>query len=624
MELNRHLPGWYHLAVWHHQYRKGEYEAALQTAKKINMPEFHWAQLVTAAACGMVGRREEAHTAIELLRKYNATFLDLDNVREDIEKWTADKDVVEQLLQGLQKAGLKFGTAGSATREAVLDPKSEGSRVPAAASDSDSGQELRRDSGAVRAAQGLCVAVLPFENTSGDPDSEYLSDGITETLINSLTQLGRLRVPARSTVFRYKGRTQDPQQVGRELGAMAVLTGRVLQRGQTLVIGAELVDVTNGLQLWGERYKRNAADIFDVQEEIAKVIFDKLRITLTPTEEKQLAKRYTVNPEAYELYLKGLFFWNKWSPEGFRKAQEFFRQAIVKDPTYVPAYEGLGHCFGARAYVGLVSPRDGIAKAFEVGQKALALDEKIPSGHIILGLTEMTYEWNLAAGERHFKRAVELDPNSALARHLHGLALCAVGRTVEGISEAVKAAQAEPASPLIVEGIGLTQLWARNYKEAEPALLNALELDPKFLLARLDLGEVYALTGRFEEAIQEFGRAVDDSQDNPYAVGYFGYACGLAGRRTEADSALLKLKELAQHTYVPPLANALVCLGRGQMDEVFKWLDRAYEERDCRRFPFLHIDPIFDPLRSDPRFEELLRRVGLPPRVAEAGRGHSS
>jgi TolB-like protein/Flp pilus assembly protein TadD len=580
----------------------------------MNMPGLWLVKVMTTALQGQLGEVEAGRKGVQELLLLRPEFALIG--RDELAKWYLP-DLVESLMEGLRKAGLEIpGSEAEAKEEgsrAVQTAHAEPQQPLATAPGPIARPAEARDSGAVRAAQGLCVAVLPFENTSGDPDSEYLSDGITETLINSLTQLGRLRVLARSTVFRYKGRTQDPQQVGRELGAMAVLTGRAHQRGQTLVIGAELVDVTNGLQLWGERYKRNVADIFDVQEEIAKAIFDKLRVTLTPKEEKQLAKRYTANPEAYELYLKGLFFWNKWSPEGFRKAQEFFRLAIEKDPTYVPAYEWLGHCFGAPAYIGLVSPRDGIAKAFEVGQKALALDDTIPSGHIILGLTEMTYAWNLAAGERHFKRAVELDPNLALARHLHGLALCGLGRTAEGISEAVKAAQLEPASALIVDGIGLTQLWARNYKEAEPAVLNALELDPKFLLARLDLGEVYAVTGKLEEAIQEFGRAVDDSQDNPYAVGYFGYACGLANRRTEADRALLKLKELAQRRYVPPLANAFVFLGLGQKDEAFQWLDRAYEERDCHRFAFLNVDPIFDPLRSEPRFAELLRRVGLPP-----------
>lgn len=355
------------------------------------------------------------------------------------------------------------------------------------------------------------------------------------------------------------------------------------------------------------------ADIFDVQEEIAKVIFDKLRVNLTRKEEKQLAKRYTVSPEAYQLYLKGLFFWNKWSQEGFRKAEEFFRLAIEKDPAYGPAYEGLGYCLTAPTYIGLVAPRDAFPEGLDLARKVLALDETLPSGHALLGVTKCFYEWNLAEGERRFKRAIELDSNYALPRYLHSVALCAAGRTTEGINEAIYAAQLEPASAQMVSGIGLAHLCARNYKEAEQALRNSLELDPKFLLARLDLGEVYAVSGRVEEAIQEFRTAVEDTQGNPYAIGYLGYAYGLAGHRAEADSALSKLTELAQHRYVPPLANAFAFLGLGQGDEVFKWLERAYEERDCRKLPWLSVDPIFDPLRSDPRFEELLRRVGLPP-----------
>jgi len=260
-----------------------------------------------------------------------------------------------------------------------------------------------------------------------------------------------------------------------------------------------------------------------------------------------------------------------------------------------------------------VAPRDAYPKGLQFAQKALALDETLQSGHVLVGVTKVFYEWNLAEGERHLKHAIDLDPNSALPRHLHAFALCGLGRTAEAMNEMIRAAQLEPASALFVAGPGLMHFWMRDFEEAEHELRSSLEFDPKLLMNRLDLGEVCALTGRLEEAIREFGRAVDDSRDNPYAVGYFGYACGLAGHRAEADSALSKLTGLAQHRYVPPLANALVFLGLGQMDEVFRWLDRAYEERDARRFAFLHIDPIFDPLRSDPRFEALLRRVGLPP-----------
>jgi eukaryotic-like serine/threonine-protein kinase len=456
------------------------------------------------------------------------------------------------------------------------------------------------------------IAVLPFENTSGDPDSEYLSDGITESLINSLSQLGRLKVLARSTVFRFKGRTGDPQQLGRELGARAVLTGRVFQRGETLVIGAELMDVANGWQLWGERYKRSLADIFDVQEEIAKVIFEKLRVKLTPKEEKQLAKRYTENAEAYELYLKGLYFWNKWTEEGFRRADEFFRLAIEKDPTYAPAYAGLADNLAAPTYVGLVPPRQGMPKAKEAAGKALALDESISLAWFVTGITRVLYDWDFAGAEEAFKRAVELGPSESRGYHGLGLMLSLQGHFEAGLREGLHAAQLEPLSPVLTHQTGLAYLWMRKDREAREELRKSLEVDPKFLVSRLAVGQVHAASGRLQEAVQEFERAVHDSGDNPYAVGYLGYAYGLAGRRAEAQKALLKLKELATKKYVPPFSAALVYIGLGQKDQSFELLYRAFEEREAR-MTYLKVDTIFDTLRSDPRFDDLLRRVGLTP-----------
>ena len=454
------------------------------------------------------------------------------------------------------------------------------------------------------------IAVLPFENASGDPHAEYLSDGITDSLINSLAQLGSLRVLARSTVFRYKGRAGDPQQSGRELKARVVLTGRVLLRGETLVIGAELVDVTNGWQLWGERYKRSLTDIFDVQEEIARVIVDKLRVKLSPVDERKLGKRYTDDPEAYQLYLKGLYFLNKWSPDGFRMSEEYFRQAVAKDPNYAPAYAGIADINAAPPYMGLVSPNDAIPKAKAAVQKALALDDSLPLALFIDGITKMGYDWDMRAAEAAFSRAIEVGPNDARGYSGLGYTLAVQGRLVEGLKQSLRGAELEPLTPIWTANAGMIYRWMRNEAGATEELRKSLEVEPHFLLSRLELGRVHVGAGRLHEAVQEFERAVRDSHENTLAVGHVGFGHALLGRRSEAEKSLARLQELAGQRYVLPSAAALVYLGLGDHDRVFDCLDEALKERELRMI-YLKVDPIFDPLRSDPRFDMLLRRVGF-------------
>jgi serine/threonine protein kinase/tetratricopeptide (TPR) repeat protein len=455
------------------------------------------------------------------------------------------------------------------------------------------------------------IAVLPFENTSGDPDSEYLSDGIAESLINSLSQMGRLRVLARSTVFRYKGRTEDPQQLGRELNVRAVLTGRILQRGQTLVIGAELTDVQNGWQLWGERYKRNMADIFDVQEEIAKVIFDKLRVKLSPTEEKKVTKRYTDNAEAYQLYLKGVFSWNKWSEDGLRKAQDFFRLAIEKDPTYAPAYAGLADSYAAPTYAGLVPPREGFAKAKETIQKALALDEAYPYATFVDGVIKFFYDWDLKAAEAAFRRATELDPGDSRAYQCLGLLFAAQGRLEDGLASAIHSVKLDPLRLLNPHSTASIRFWMGKDQEVIEESQRALEVDPKFFLIGLIPGEVHLARARFQEAVQVFERTVRDSDGHPFALGFLAHAYARAGRQAEAEEILLSLQEMAGKRYVPAYPMALAYIGMGQTDRAFEWLNKAIDGREAQML-YLKVNPIYNPLRSDPRFQDLLRRVGFP------------
>jgi serine/threonine protein kinase/Flp pilus assembly protein TadD len=468
---------------------------------------------------------------------------------------------------------------------------------------------LPTEAGIVKPADEIeTIAVLPFENASGDPEAEYLSDGITDSLINSLAQLKRLRVLARSTVFRYKGRTNDPQQSGRELNAGAVLTGRVFLRGETLVIGAELMDVTNGWQLWGERYKRSLTDIFDVQEEISRVIVDKLRVKLSPVDERKLGKRYTDDPEAYQLYLKGLFFLNKWSPDGFRTSGEYFHQALAKDPNYAPAYAGIADINAAPPYMGLVSPRVAIPKAKEAAQKALALDESLVLALFIDGIAKLGYDWNMRAAEQSFRRAIEAGPNDARGHSGLGYALAAQGRLPEGLKHAVLAAELEPLVPVWTANAGLIHRWMRNVEGATVELRKSLEVNPQFLLSRLELGRVHVMAGRLPEALQEFETAVRDSHENPLAVGHLGYGHALMGERGEAEKCVAKMRDLANQRYVLPSAAALIYLGLGDHDQVFESLDKAAEEREFRMI-HLKVDPIYDPLREDPRFDTLVRRV---------------
>jgi eukaryotic-like serine/threonine-protein kinase len=454
------------------------------------------------------------------------------------------------------------------------------------------------------------IAVLPFENTSGDPDSDYLSDGITESLINSLSQLGRLRVLARSTVFRYKGRTGDPQQLGRELNVRAVLTGRVLQRGETLVIGAELMDVQNGWQLWGERYKRDIADIFDVQEEIAKVIFEKLRVKLSPTEEKKVAKRYTDNAVAYQLYLKGVFSWNKWTEDGLRKAQDFFRLAIEKDPTYVPAYAGLADSYAAPTYAGLVPPREGFAKAKETIQKALALDETFPYAAFVDGVIKFFYDWDLKTAEAAFRRATELDPGDSRAYQCLGLLFAAQGRLEDGLAPATHSVKLDPLRLINSQSTALIHFWMGKDQEVIEESQRALEVDPKFLHISVIPGEVHLAHARFQEAVQVFERTVRDSDGHPFALGFLAHAYARAGLQAEAEKVLHSLQEMAGKGYVPAYPMALAYIGLDQKDRAFEWLNKAIDGREGQML-YLKVSPIYNPLRSDPRFQDILRRVGL-------------
>jgi non-specific serine/threonine protein kinase len=337
------------------------------------------------------------------------------------------------------------------------------------------------------------VAVLPFENASDEPDTEYLSDGITESIINNLSHVRQLRVMARTTVFRYKSREIDPLTAGRELNVGAVLAGRVLQRGETLMIGAELVDVADGSLLWGEHYSRKLADIFAVQEEISLEIFQKLRLRLTAEEQERVAKRYTENTEAYQLYLKGRYYWEKRSEEGFKKGLDYFRLAIDKDPTYALAYAGLADCYlflGGGEYA-VLPPRETMPKAKAAALKALEIDDQLAEAYVSLAVTRYRFDWDWSDAESLFKRAIQLKPSYAFAHNWYGLYLLCRARMEEGIVELKRSLELDPLSLGLNNTVGWGLYLARRYDQAITQLQKTIEMDPHFGVAYTALGHVY-------------------------------------------------------------------------------------------------------------------------------------
>ena len=451
------------------------------------------------------------------------------------------------------------------------------------------------------------MAVLPFVNGSGNPDTEYLTDGITETLINSLAQLPGMRVSARSLAFRYKGRDVDPLKAGHDLSVRAVITGRITTRGNLLIVQADLVDVRTGSQLWGGQYNRPLADILAVQDEIATEIFDKLRLRLTGEEKKRATKRYTDNAEAYQLYLRGRYYWNQGTIAGFKKAIEYFQQAITKDPKYALAQAGL-----ADSYLFLGSYWvEAIPEAKVAALKALELDRTLAEAHVSLGHIKLWLDWDWPAAELEFKQGIALNPNSALAHNQYAMYLAAMGRLGDAIAEVTRAQELDALSPIVNTDLGWYLLYSGRDSEAVEQFRKTLELDTNYLSARLGLGASYAQQQRYEEAIEELTKAVSLSEGSPVPMGHLGFAYGLKGANAETKKILSALSTLANRQYVSSSTVALVYTGLGDKAHALDWLEQAYQEHDFSMV-FLDVAPWFKSLRSEARFQQLLRRMQLP------------
>jgi serine/threonine protein kinase/tetratricopeptide (TPR) repeat protein len=454
------------------------------------------------------------------------------------------------------------------------------------------------------------VAVLPFANSGADPNVEYLADGVTDGIISSLSRVPGLRVMARSTVFSYKGKETIAQKVGQELNVDAVLTGRVAQRGDTLIIQTDLVSVADGSELWGQQYNRRVADLLTVQEDISKEIYDNLRPKLIGQATPQLTKHYTDNPEAYQLYLQGLYYKNKWTEVGFTKAIDFFKQAVDRDPNYALAYTGLADAYTFLGDSGYVAPNKVRQDAKFGAAQALKIDDTLPEAHISLALVREDYDWDWPGAETEFKRALELDPNSPTAHQWYGDFLLRLGRTAEARAELKKALELDPLSLPINATVGQQLYFARQYEPAIQQLKKTLDLDLNFVLAQRALEAAYAQAGMYKEAIAQRQKLLTLS-GNPDLAAAIGEDYRKSGYTGVLQGSLEGLKEVSKERYVPAYNVAQIYARLEDKQQTLAWLERAFNERDTK-VTYIKVEPAFDSIRSDPRFQLLLQRLAMP------------
>jgi serine/threonine protein kinase len=457
------------------------------------------------------------------------------------------------------------------------------------------------------------LAVLPFVNAGGDPNAEYLGDGITESLINSLSQLPHLKGMSRDSAFMYKGKNADARTVGRELGVRAVFKGRVMQRGDDLEISAELVDARDDSHIWGQQYSRKAADIFALQNDLAKEMTSMLRMRLTGDDEKRMAKSSTMNPEAYQLYLQGRYWWYKRTEEGVNKSIAYFQQAIEKDPSYALAYSGLADGYNSLAGLGFAPPKETYPKAKAAALKALEIDDTLGEAHSSLAYAEM-YNWDWSDAEKELQRAIALNPTYAFSHDRYGMLLVHIGRFQEAIAEFKRALELDPLSLLFNRDLGAAFYFARRYDQAIDQARKTLELDPNYVQPQRDLANSYTQKSMYREAVAQCEQRLAASPDDIVALGNLGVAYAKADRRIEAQKVLDRLNNLSNRKYVGEELKARIYANLGEKDKAFERLQKGYEERSLGSgFGTPKVDPAYDPLRSDPRFTDLLRRMNLTP-----------
>ncbi len=456
------------------------------------------------------------------------------------------------------------------------------------------------------------IAVMPFVNESGNADTEYLSDGMTETLISSLSQLPNLSVKARSTVFYYKGKETSPKKIGDELNVQAVLLGRVVQRGNDIKLNLELVNTSTQDVIWSEQYNRKQSDLLTLQGEIARDVSSKLKTKLSGAEVAKLTKTYTANPAAYELYLKGKYYANRYTKEGLGQSIDCFNQAIAIDPNYSSAYSGLAYTY-ILMDDWFMSPNESAPKAREAARKALEINEADVDAHVVLGLVAHWYDWDWSVAEKELKRSLELNPRNSESYLYYSYLLSPMGRPAEAEAIARQGLQIDPLSSGTNFGVASALVFNRRWDEAIVHLRKAIELDPNYWFHHSYLGRAYEQKGMMTEALAEFklAFALDNQQSENWAG--LAHAYAVSGKRDEAQKMLNDLiGKSSENSYVSAYSVAVIYAGLEDKDKTFSWLERAYSDRSYYLPVYLTTDARLDRLHSDPRFKDLVRRIGLP------------
>ncbi|MCX6234956.1 MAG: hypothetical protein NT175_09590 [Bacteroidetes bacterium] len=453
------------------------------------------------------------------------------------------------------------------------------------------------------------IAVLPFTDLSPEKDQEYFCDGMSEELINVMTQIPELKVVARTSAFSFKGKEIDVRDIGEKLNVKTILEGSVRKSGNQLRISAQLIDVNNGYHLWSQTYNRELKDVFAIQDEIASAIITALKNRLLPEEKERIEKKQTENMEAYQLYLKGRFYWNKRNREGFERAIQYFNQAIEKDSSYAIAYAGLADVYITMGGYFFMAPKESGDKAQVAARKALALDETLAESHTTLA-TIFKNDWDWTNAEKEFKRALELNPNYPTGHHWYGEFLVEMGRFNDGLSEIKKAQELDPLAPILYVVMAYFLAGMHRYDEGIQQIMKAFEIDQNFSTAHAVLGQLYLLKGKGGDAILEVRKAIELSDSSLEYIAYLGYTYGLLGQKEEAKKILRKFEQLEKQQYISSYLIGALYLGIGEKDQAFVWFNRAIEKHDYGML-YLKIDPNFDPIRGDPRFVELMKKVGL-------------